>query len=122
MARILLVEDNETNRDMLQRRLSRKGHEVAVAVDGLEAIDAARNTHPDIILMDMNLPRLDGWEATRQIRATEATRSIPIIALTANALLEDRQKAMDAGCDGYETKPVDMARLLGQIEILTGNT
>lgn len=121
MVCILLVEDNETNRDMLQRRLVRKGYEVLVAVDGIEAVDIAQAMKPDIILMDMNLPRLDGWAATRRIRANESTHAIPVIALTANALLEDRQKAIEAGCDSYETKPVDMVRLLDQIETLVGN-
>lgn len=116
MTKVLLVEDNEMNRDMLRRRLERKGFEVTLAGDGLEAIDAASERQPDLILMDLNLPNLDGWEATRRIKADEALRRIPIMALTANALVEDRQKAIDAGCDEFETKPVNFTRLLERID------
>lgn len=115
MTRILLVEDNEMNRDMLSRRLTRKGFEVVVAVDGQQGVDMAFSEGPDVILMDMSLPVLDGWEATRRIRANPQGASIPIIALTANALVGDREKALDAGCDEYDTKPVDLERLLGKI-------
>ncbi|MCP5365882.1 MAG: response regulator [Hyphomicrobiales bacterium] len=116
MTRVLLVEDNEMNRDMLRRRLERKGFEVTLAGDGLEAICAASERRPDLILMDLNLPNLDGWEATRRIKADETLRQIPIMALTANALVEDRQKAIDAGCDEFETKPVNFTRLLERID------
>lgn len=122
MVKILLVEDNETNRDMLSRRLARKGYEVIIAVDGAEGINAARQQTPDLILMDMSLPVLDGWEATRQLKSEVATRHIPIIALTAHAMAGDREKAIEAGCDEYETKPVEFQRLLSKIEaILNGN-
>jgi two-component system, cell cycle response regulator DivK len=116
MAKILLVEDNEMNRDMLSRRLQRKGHEVLLAVDGQEGLSLARAQLPDLILMDMSLPIIDGWEATRRLKEVEATRPIPIIALTAHALADDQQRALAAGCDDYDTKPVDFARLLGKIE------
>ena len=115
MARILLVEDNEMNRDMLSRRLIRNGHEVTIAVDGQEAVDMARANQPEIVLMDMSLPVIDGWEATRRLRASPETASLRIIALTSHAMSEDRQKAMDAGCDDYDTKPVDLPRLLSKI-------
>src|SRR5688572_21568451 len=105
MAKILLVEDNENNRDMLSRRLERRGHQVVIAVDGQQGVDLARSAAPDLILMDMSLPVLDGWEATRQIKDDPATQSIPVIALTAHAMAEDRQKAIDARCDDYDTKP-----------------
>ncbi|MBP7147271.1 MAG: response regulator [Acidobacteria bacterium] len=118
MSRILLVEDNEMNRDMLARRLARKGYEVLVAVDGQSGVDQGRAEHPDLILMDMSLPVLDGWEATRQLKSAPETRAIPVIALTAHAMSGDRAKAMEAGCDDYDTKPVDMPRLLGKIEAL----
>ena len=118
MPRILLVEDNEDNRDMLSRRLARKGYEVALAVDGGEGVAQAAALRPDIILMDMSLPVLDGWEATRQIKAALETRSIPIIALTAHAMSGDREKAVAAGCDDYDTKPVELPRLLEKIETL----
>ena len=118
MARILLVEDNEMNRDMLSRRLLRKGHEIAMAVDGAQGVEMAKAQLPDIILMDMSLPVIDGWEATRQLKADDKTRSIPIIALTAHAMAGDQEKALDAGCDDYDTKPVELPRLLGKIDAL----
>jgi len=118
MARILLVEDNEMNRDMLSRRLERKGHEVAIAMDGQQAIDLATTGKPQLILMDMSLPVIDGWEATRRLKADEQTRSIPIIALTAHAMAEDERKAREAGCDDYDTKPVELPRLVAKIDAL----
>jgi len=121
MSKILLVEDNEMNRDMLTRRLERKGYEVVIAVDGQAGIDMASSTTPDIILMDLSLPVIDGWEATRKIKADPATQSIPVIALTAHAMAGDEQKALQAGCDDYDTKPIDLKRLLGKIENLLGN-
>ncbi|MDQ5853026.1 MAG: response regulator [Chloroflexota bacterium] len=118
MAKILLVEDNEMNRDMLSRRLLRKGYAVVVATDGRQGIAMARSEAPDLILMDMSLPLLDGWEATRQLKAAPETRSIPIIALTAHAMAGDREKAIEAGCDDYDTKPIEFARLVDKIEAL----
>lgn len=118
MAKILLVEDSEMNRDMLARRLARRGYEVVIAVDGGQGVTLAQTEAPDLILMDMNLPVLDGSEATRQLRAAPATRSIPIIALTAHAMSGDREKALEAGCDDYDTKPIELERLLGKIEVL----
>ena len=118
MPKILLVEDNEDNRDMLSRRLIRKGYDVVLAVDGSAGVSSAATEAPDLILMDMSLPVLDGWEATRRIKADPATRAIPIIALTAHAMSDDRGKAVAAGCDEYDTKPVDLLRLLGKIEAL----
>jgi CheY-like chemotaxis protein len=118
MPRILLVEDNEMNRDMLSRRLQRKGYEVVLAVDGGQGVEMAKKELPDLVLMDMSLPVLDGWEATRQLKADEATRSIPVIALTAHAMAGDEDKAREAGCDDYDTKPVELPRLLGKIEAL----
>lgn len=118
MAKILLVEDNEMNRDMLSRRLARKGYEVAIAVDGRQGVEMARAESPALILMDMSLPVLDGWEATRQLKTDAATRSIPIIALTAHAMSGDREKALAAGCDDYDTKPVELPRLLEKIEAI----
>src|SRR3954447_20436585 len=118
MARILIVEDNEMNRDMLSRRLARKGYVVEIAVDGGEGVARARATLPDLILMDMSLPVLDGWDATRQIKAVPETAAIPIIALTAHAMAGDREQALAAGCDDYDTKPIDLPRLLGKIEAL----
>jgi CheY-like chemotaxis protein len=115
MAHILLVEDNEMNRDMLSRRLERKGHAVTCAVDGQQGLDLARSVKPDLILMDMSLPVLDGWEATRQLKADPATRAIPVIALTAHAMSSDEQKARAAGCDDFDTKPVELPRLLAKI-------
>ena len=119
MGKILLVEDNQMNRDMLSRRLRRKGFEVLLATDGQEGISLARSGSPDLILMDMSLPTMDGWTAARLLKSDSDTRSIPIIALTAHAMRGDRDKALDAGCDEYETKPVNLARLLGKIESLT---
>lgn len=118
MARILLVEDNEMNRDMLSRRLQRKGYEVLLAVDGGQGVSMAGSEKPDLILMDMSLPVLDGWEATKQLKGADATRGIPVIALTAHAMQGDQEKALEAGCDDYDTKPVDLPRLLGKIETL----
>ncbi len=118
MARILLVEDNGMNRDMLSRRLIRSGYEVSIAVDGQQGADLAMSQLPDLILMDMSLPVIDGWEATRRIKANDATRKIPVIALTAHAMAGDREKAIEAGCDDYDTKPVEITRLLGKIAAL----
>jgi two-component system cell cycle response regulator DivK len=118
MARILLVEDNEMNRDMLSRRLQRKGYDVALAVDGLQGVEMALTGGYDLILMDMSLPELDGWEATRRVREAQEGKRVPIIALTAHAMSGDREKAMAAGCDDYDTKPVELDRLLGKIETL----
>jgi CheY-like chemotaxis protein len=115
MPKILLVEDNEMNRDMLSRRLVRNGFEVAIAVDGQQGVEMAASERPDVILMDMSLPVMDGWEATRRVKADPATRAIPVIALTANALVEDREKAFAAGCDDFDTKPVELPRLLEKI-------
>lgn len=116
--KILLVEDNEMNRDMLSRRLLRNGFEVVMAVDGQQAVDMAASEKPAVILMDMSLPVIDGWEATRQIKANAATASIPVIALTAHAMAEDEAKARAAGCDDFDTKPVDIQRLVGKIQTL----
>jgi CheY-like chemotaxis protein len=116
MAKILLVEDNELNRDMLSRRLTRRGYEVVIAVDGEEGITHAVGSAPDVILMDMSLPKIDGWEATRQIKASESTAGIPVIALTAHAMAGDREQALAAGCDDYDTKPIELDRLLAKIE------
>jgi len=118
MLRVLLVEDNELNRDMLLRRLQRRGCEVATAVDGVEAFAKACATRPDIVLMDMSLPIEDGWQATRRLKSSNETRHIPVIGLSAHAMAEDRQKALDAGCDDYDTKPVDLARLWAKIQTL----
>jgi CheY-like chemotaxis protein len=118
MAKILLVEDNEMNRDMLSRRLLRRGFEVVMAVDGGQAVTMAEGERPDLILMDMSLPVMDGWEATRRVKAAEATGHIPIIALTAHAMSGDREKALGAGCDDYDTKPIEMPRLLEKIDAL----
>lgn len=120
MTRILLVEDNELNRDMLARRLIRKHFDVITAVDGREAVSMARSEKPDLILMDMNLPVLDGWEATRRIKADPETRSVPIISLSAHAMAGDREKALAAGCNEYDTKPVDLPRLLSKIDAILG--
>jgi len=116
--RILLVEDNEMNRDMLSRRLSRKGFDVILAVDGQEGLDKAASEMPDLVLMDLSLPLVDGWEATRRLKADAATRTIPIIALSAHAMTGDREKALAAGCDDYDTKPVEFARLLDKMAAL----
>lgn len=118
MPRILLVEDNEMNRDMLSRRLGRRGYQVLMAVDGQQGVDMAAAEVPDLILMDMSLPILDGWEATRQLKAAPATRAIPIIALTAHAMSGDREKALEAGADDYDTKPIELPRLLEKIQAL----
>jgi two-component system, cell cycle response regulator DivK len=118
MAKILLVEDNEMNRDMLSRRLLRKGYEVVMAVDGEQAVAMAQSEKPDLILMDMSLPVIDGWEATRRVKASEASSGIPIIALTAHAMSGDRERALGAGCDDYDTKPIEMPRLLEKIDAL----
>jgi two-component system, cell cycle response regulator DivK len=120
MPRVLLVEDNEMNRDMLSRRLARKQYEVLVAVDGKEGVEMAGSVAPDLILMDMSLPVMDGWEATRQLKASPETKAIPIIALTAHAMSGDREKAMEAGCDDYDTKPIELSRLLAKMEALLG--
>jgi CheY-like chemotaxis protein len=118
VAKILLVEDNEMNRDMLSRRLQRKGYEVAIAEDGGQGVAMAQKETPDVILLDMSLPVIDGWTAARELKAGAGTRAIPIIALTAHAMSGDREKALEAGCDDYDTKPVEMPRLLGKIEAL----
>ena len=120
MAKLLLVEDNEMNRDMLSRRLIRKGYEIVMAVDGQQGVDMAKSESPALILLDMSLPVMDGWEAARAIKGDEATKAIPIIALTAHAMSGDREKALEAGCDEYDTKPVELKRLLGKIEALLG--
>ena len=120
MAKILLVEDNAMNRDMLSRRLARKGYEVTIAIDGQQGIDMARSETPDLILMDMSLPVVDGWEATRQLKSAPETQSIPVIALTAHAMAGDREKAVEAGCNDYDIKPIELPRLLGKIEALLG--
>jgi len=118
MPKILLVEDNEMNRDMLSRRLARKGYEVVCAVDGQQGLDLARRERPDLILMDMSLPVLDGWEATRRLKADAELNGLPVIALTAHAMASDEQQAREAGCDDYDTKPIELSRLLGKIEAL----
>ena len=123
MAKILVVEDNELNIDMLERRLKKRGYEVVVAVDGADACEKAQSELPDLILMDMHLPVIDGWEATRRIKADTQTSAIPIIALTADAMSGDREKALEAGCDEYETKPLDFQQLLSKMEsLLTGES
>lgn len=119
---ILLVEDNEMNRDMLSRRLSRRGYTVVTAVDGQAALDMATSVEPQLVLMDLSLPVIDGWEATRRLKADEQTRHIPVIALTAHAMAEDRERALAAGCDDFDTKPVDLERLIGKIEALLAVT
>jgi len=118
MPKILLVEDNEMNRDMLSRRLVRSGYEVIIAKDGAGGVAMATSDRPDLILMDMSLPVIDGWEATRRIKATPELRKIPIIALTAHAMATDRDKALEAGCDDYDTKPIELQRLIGKIKTL----
>ncbi len=118
MPKILLVEDNEMNRDMLSRRLSRRGFEIVIATDGQEGLDLAATGAPDLILMDMSLPTMDGWETTRRIKAHAPTAGIPVIALTAHAMSGDREEALDAGCDDYDTKPIEFERLLGKIAAL----
>ncbi|PKI17407.1 response regulator [Colwellia sp. 12G3] len=120
MSKVLLVEDNEMNRDMLSRRLIRKGHEVVMAVNGQIGVDMASSESPDIILLDMSLPIMDGWTAAKHLKANPATKDIPIIALTAHAMAEDKEKALAAGCDDYDTKPVEFKRLLEKMMVLTG--
>jgi two-component system cell cycle response regulator DivK len=120
MPKILLVEDNEMNRDMLARRLQKRGYELLLAVDGLLAVEMTQKERPDLVLMDMSLPGLDGWEASRRLKADPATAGIPIIALTAHAMAEDREKALAAGCNEFETKPVDLTSLLAKMEALLG--
>ena len=122
MAKILIVEDNEMNRDMLSRRLIRRGYQIVMAVDGAEGIATANAENPDLILMDMSLPVVDGWEATRRLKAEPLTRAIPIIGLTAHAMTGDRDKVIEAGCDDYDTKPVELPRLLQKIEALLART
>jgi two-component system cell cycle response regulator DivK len=120
MAKVLLVEDNEMNRDMLSRRLSKRGFDVLMAVDGADGVEMARAHIPDLILMDMSLPVLDGWDAARQLKSQDATRMIPLIALTAHAMAGDREKALEAGCDDYDTKPIELPRLLEKMDRLLG--
>ncbi len=122
MKKILLVEDNEMNRDMLSRRLARKGYEVSIAVDGQQGVEMAQASAPDLILMDMSLPVLDGWEATRRLKDMDATCHIPVIALTAHAMSGDRERALEAGCDDYDTKPIELPRLLEKIESMLNRT
>ena len=121
MAKILLVEDNEMNRDMLSRRLERRGHQMLIATDGAQGVAMATTEKPHLILMDMSLPVLDGWEATRQLKADAQTKGIPVIALTAHAMGSDEQRAREAGCDDFDTKPIDLPRLLGKIDALLGS-
>ena len=118
MAKILLVEDNEMNRDMLSRRLERRGPQIMIATDGQQGVDMAQRETPDLILMDMSLPVIDGWEATRRLKGMTGTQSIPVIALTSHAMAGDRERALEAGCDDYDTKPVDLPRLLDKITAL----
>ena len=120
MTKILLVEDNEMNRDMLSRRLQRQGYEVVMAIDGEEGVAKAQSEVPGLILMDMSLPGIDGWEATRRLKAAPQTQKIPVIALTAHAMTDDREKALAAGCDDFDTKPIELARLLSKIHALLG--
>ena len=122
MPKILLVEDDEVNRDMLSRRLERRGYQVLLAVDGEQAIAMAGAQAPDLILMDLSLPVIDGWEATRRLKAAAETKAIPVIALTAHAMVSDREKSMAAGCDEYDTKPIDLTRLLEKMEKILGKT
>ena len=122
MRKILLVEDNDMNRDMLSRRLVRRGYEVAVALDGQDGLDQARQTKPDLVLMDMSLPVKDGWVATAELKADPVTRPIPVIGLSAHAMAGDRDRALESGCDDYDTKPIELDRLLGKIEALLGKT
>ncbi len=120
MPKLLLVEDNEMNRDMLSRRLIRRGYDVVMAVDGLQGVSMAQNETPDLILMDMSLSGIDGWEATRRLKAAPETKGIPIIALTAHAMAGDREKALEAGCDGFHTKPIEFPKLMDLIRSLLG--
>src|SRR5215813_4797677 len=121
MAKLLLIEDNEMNRDMLSRRLIRRGYQVAIAVDGTEGVAMAQSEKPDFVLMDLSLPGIDGWEATRRIKAGAETKHLPVIGLTAHAMAGDREKALEAGCDDYDTKPIELERLIGKIESLLPN-
>lgn len=118
MARILVVEDNEMNRDMVTRRLQKKGYDILTAVDGTLGIEVAQSEAPDLILMDLSLPVMDGWEATRRLKKYPSTQNIPVIALTAHAMAGDREKALEAGCDDYDVKPIDFPRLLSKIEVM----
>ena len=118
MTTILIVEDNEMNRDMLSRRLERRGYKILIAIDGEKGLDVARANAPDLILMDMSLPVMDGWEAARRLKADDALKHIPVIALTAHAMANDREKALEAGCDDYDTKPIALPRLLAKMEAL----
>jgi CheY-like chemotaxis protein len=120
MGKVLLIEDNEMDRDMLSRRLIRRGFQVVFAMDGQQGLDLARSERPDIILMDMSLPVIDGWEATRRVKADDSTRGVPVIGLTAHVMPGDREKAIEAGCDDYDTKPVEFDRLIGKMERLLG--
>lgn len=122
MPKILLVEDNELNRDMLSRRLTKRGYEVSIAVDGVEGVAMTRSTLPDLVIMDMSLPVMDGWSATAELKADPVTRLIPVIGLSAHAMAGDRDRAMESGCDDYDTKPIELDRLLGKIEALLGKT
>ncbi|MBE9192337.1 response regulator [Gloeocapsopsis crepidinum LEGE 06123] len=122
MTKILIVEDNDMNRDMLSRRLTRKGYDIVFAVDGAQGLSMTSSEKPDIILMDMSLPVIDGWEATRQLKVNPQTQNIPVIALTAHAMSGDREKALTAGCDEYDTKPIELPRLLEKIEVLLRKT
>jgi CheY-like chemotaxis protein len=122
MPKILLVEDNELNRDMLSRRLTKRGYEVSIAVDGAEGVAMTRSTRPDLVIMDMSLPVMDGWSATAELKADPATRPIPVIGLSAHAMAGDRDRAMESGCDDYDTKPIELDRLLAKIEALLGKT
>jgi two-component system, cell cycle response regulator DivK len=118
MPRVLLIEDNEANRDMLSRRLARRGYQISIATDGRQGIAAAQAEQPDLILMDMSLPEIDGWEVTRQLKSQQATQHIPVIALTAHAMVSDRQRALEVGCDDFDTKPVELSRLLSKMTSL----
>jgi CheY-like chemotaxis protein len=118
MAKILIVEDNELNRDMLSRRLIRNGHDIVLAVDGLQGVEMAESEKPDLILMDMSLPVLSGWDATKRLKSSAATMHIPVIALTAHAMASDREQALEAGCDDFDTKPIELARLLEKVKAL----
>ena len=120
MSRLLLVEDNEMNRDMLTQRLERMGYDITIAVDGIEGVQKAKNENPDLILMDMSLPNVDGWEATRLIKGSQETKHIPVIALTSHAMAGDRERSIEVGCDEYDTKPIDFYRLIKKIENLLG--
>jgi two-component system cell cycle response regulator DivK len=120
MGKVLLIEDNEMDHDMLSRRLIRRGFQVVFAMDGQQGVDLARSERPDIILMDMSLPVIDGWEATRRVKADDSTRGVPVIGLTAHVMPGDREKAIEAGCDDYDTKPVEFDRLIGKMERLLG--